>query len=173
MKSKLSVSAAIVCVFISSCLFNSPSVIAYAPKIPIKSGIGIALDAYKMSQEELRKGAIFQKYEDYNNAALCYIRSVQLWSDEKVYYNLSFCFLMLGRYMLAERTALAGLAQIEEIYENKEYFMGLLGDIYYSSGNLRKSLAAYEKVIALTNSCDISLLVIKRIKEIKESLGID
>lgn len=169
MKSKLFALAVVLFVFSSNASF------AFVPKIPVKSGIGIALDAYKISREESRKGVIFQRNKDYNNAALCYIKSVQLWSDEKVYFNLSFCFLALKEYVLAERTALAGLELVllEGRLESREYFMGLLGDIYYNSGNLGKSLLVYERALSLTNSNDISLLLVKRIEEIREILGVD
>ena len=150
-------------------VFSSKSSALVEKFNPIKSTKEEALIAFKRAEIAFINGAIFQKNCEYGGAIACYVESLRLWRSETVYFNLAYCLFALKQYAVAERTAIKGLemSSLGDNMINVGFFMVLLGNIYYESGNAKKAREAYGIALKLPVSEDERSFITERMENME------
>jgi tetratricopeptide (TPR) repeat protein len=115
---------------------------------PIKSANEEALSVFLTAEKEFKMGQILQNKHDYENAIICYIKSLYLWHSDEAHLNLTCCFYEIKLFFTAEKMALSGLQATIREMDSVNYirFLVLLGNIYYETENYEKSLVIYKHI---------------------------
>ncbi|KKR53745.1 MAG: hypothetical protein UT90_C0005G0052 [Parcubacteria group bacterium GW2011_GWA1_40_21] len=122
---------------------------AIVPKFnPIKSATEEALGIFLTAEKEFKMGQILQNKHDYENAIICYIKSLHSWHSDEAHLNLTYCFYEIKLFFTAEKMAFSGLQSAIRDMNSVNYirFLVLLGNIYYETGNYEKSLVIYKHI---------------------------
>ena len=140
--------------------------------IPVKSGTEEALDMFARAENEFIRGQMFQKKEDYGNAIVCYVRSLESWRNDEARLNLAYCFYTVKYYLTAEKIAISGLETAKQKTDSKNYFsfLFLLGVIYDESDCHRKALAVYEHILSFPVDEATSDFVNHKIENIENNI---
>lgn len=147
---------------------------AIVPKLnPSKSATEEALSVFLMAENEFKKGRKFQSKHDYENAIICYIKSLHSWHSDETRLNLTCCFYEIKLFFSAEKIALSGL---QAAMQNKDYvnyikFLFLLGGIYYESGNYEKALALYKHISSFSMDKDSRNFIDLKIENIENNIS--
>jgi tetratricopeptide (TPR) repeat protein len=150
-------------------VFSSNSFAMVEKFNPVKSVTEEAIIAFNGAQAAFINGMTFQRNCEYGGATACYVESLRLWRSETAYFNLAYCFFALKQYAVAEKAAIKGLemSSFKENSVNAGFFMILLGNIYYESGNIQKAWDAYGIALRLPISEDGHSFIIERMKNME------
>lgn len=130
---------------------SSKNAFAVTTKSNIKLGIDEAFSAFSIAEKEFNKGQKFQNKKDFENASLCYAKSLESWPADEAYFKLTCCLYLDKCYYLAERMTFAGLQSAKQKGDLKKHFcfLVLLAEIYSESENFKKALSIYEYLAEL------------------------
>lgn len=145
----------------------SSDTFAIATKYVIKSGTEEALNIFLEAEKEFVKGQKFQHKNDFENASVCYAKSLELWPVDETYFKLTFCLYSAKFYDVAVKMIFAGLKSNEQKRDLKKFFcfFVLLADIYYEIGDFNKALSIYKHLAELPMDEESSNFIERRIGE--------
>lgn len=147
---------------------------AIVPKFnPIKSATEEALSVFLIAENEFKKGQVLQSKHDYENAIICYIKSLHSWHSDETHLNLTCCFYEIKLFFTAEKMALSGIqAAIQNTdFVNYIKFLVLLGGIYYETENYEKALAVYRHISSFPMDKDSHNFIDLKIEDTENNIS--